>query len=120
MPSFSSSAHTYSGLSASASSRCLNGLCESLLDVYVKSLTYLYSPCMVFNNVTSLPLLLLTSLGDTGTLKPLLGDGDDMDELLSRGKVYLLIHALVCNLTRFGFGPCKLYLFSRSSAMLTL
>jgi hypothetical protein len=62
---------------------------------------------MVFNNVTSLPLLLLSSLGDTGTLAPLMGDGDDMDELLSRGKVYLLIHALVCNLTRFGFGPCE-------------
>lgn len=61
---------------------------------------------MVFNNVTSLPLLLLSSLGDTGTLKPLLDDGDDMEELMSRGKVYLLIHALVCNLTRFAFGPC--------------
>lgn len=65
---------------------------------------------MVFNNVTSLPLLLLESLGDTGTLKPLLGKGEDMDDLLSKGKVYLLIHALVCNLTRFAFGPCTLSL----------
>ena len=69
---------------------------------------------MVFNNVTSLPLLLLSSLGDTGTLKPLLGKGDDMEEVMSRGKVYLLIHALVCNMTRFGFGPCKLPSFAVS------
>nr|XP_031862775.1 uncharacterized protein CI109_001787 [Kwoniella shandongensis]KAA5529847.1 hypothetical protein CI109_001787 [Kwoniella shandongensis] len=61
-------------------------------------------PCMVFNNATSLPLLLLTSLGKNGTLAPLVGK-DDLDQVLSRGKVYLLINALVCNLTRFTFGP---------------
>ncbi|KAK8869782.1 hypothetical protein IAR55_000350 [Kwoniella newhampshirensis] len=53
---------------------------------------------------TSLPLLLLTSLGKNGTLAPLIGD-DDLDQVLSRGRVYLLINALVCNLTRFTFGP---------------
>ncbi|WWD15944.1 hypothetical protein CI109_100368 [Kwoniella shandongensis] len=53
---------------------------------------------------TSLPLLLLTSLGKNGTLAPLVGK-DDLDQVLSRGKVYLLINALVCNLTRFTFGP---------------
>jgi hypothetical protein len=62
---------------------------------------------MIFNNVTSLPLLLLGSLGDNGTLEGLVGKDDSMSEMLSRGKVYLLIHALVCNLTRFTFGPCE-------------
>ncbi|KAL7423975.1 hypothetical protein Q5752_001560 [Cryptotrichosporon argae] len=57
-------------------------------------------PCMVFNNATSLPLLLLNSLGSMGTLDPLLGKGESLDAALSRGRVYLLINALVCNLTR--------------------
>lgn len=55
---------------------------------------------MIFNNVTSLPLLLLSSLGDNGTLDPLVGKGESLSKVLDRGKVYLLIHALVCNLTR--------------------
>ncbi|KAJ9099766.1 hypothetical protein QFC21_003764 [Naganishia friedmannii] len=62
-------------------------------------------PCVVFNNATSLPLLLLESLGTTGTLKQLMRDGESMDDVLNRGRVYLLINALVCNLTRFAFGP---------------
>ncbi|KAJ9118171.1 hypothetical protein QFC22_004075 [Naganishia vaughanmartiniae] len=62
-------------------------------------------PCVVFNNATSLPLLLLESLGTTGTLKQLMRDGETMDDVLDRGRVYLLINALVCNLTRFAFGP---------------
>ncbi|WVF68279.1 hypothetical protein IAT40_003044 [Kwoniella sp. CBS 6097] len=61
-------------------------------------------PCMVFNNATSLPLLLLSSLGKNGTLSPLVGK-DGLDDVLDRGQVYLLINALVCNLTRFSFGP---------------
>lgn len=47
----------------------------------------LYSPCMIFNNVTSLPLLLLSSLGDNGTLEPLVGKGDSTSDVLDRGKV---------------------------------
>ena len=68
-------------------------------------------PCVVFNNVrsvclpqsrrssnvpadsvsqaTSLPLLLLESLGTTGTLKQLMRDGETMDDLLNRGRVSL-------------------------------
>ncbi|OCF41258.1 endoplasmic reticulum protein [Kwoniella heveanensis CBS 569] len=61
-------------------------------------------PCMVFNNATSMPLLLLSSLGKNGTLSPLVGK-DSLDDVLDRGQVYLLINALVCNLTRFSFGP---------------
>jgi ABC-type microcin C transport system permease subunit YejE len=45
----------------------------------------------VFNNVTSLPLLLLSSLGSTSALDSL-GKGE---EVLKRGEVYFLINALV-------------------------
>ncbi|KAI5450380.1 hypothetical protein NCC49_003162 [Naganishia albida] len=72
-------------------------------------------PCMVFNNATSLPLLLLESLGNTGTLKQLMRDGESIDEVLNRGRVYLLINALVCNLTRFAFGPYLLQQDSESN-----
>ncbi|OCF71832.1 hypothetical protein I204_07895 [Kwoniella mangroviensis CBS 8886] len=61
-------------------------------------------PCMVFNNATSLPLLLFSSLGKNGTLSPLVKN-DDLDAVLDRGQVFFLINALVCNLTRFSFGP---------------
>ncbi|ORY23035.1 endoplasmic reticulum protein [Naematelia encephala] len=60
-------------------------------------------PCLIFNNATSLPLLLLKALGANGTLDSL-SDGD-LDKVLSRGRVYLLINTLVCNLARFSFGP---------------
>ncbi len=42
---------------------------------------------MIFNNVTSLPLILLSSLGDNGTLDPLVGKGESLSEVLDRGKV---------------------------------
>jgi hypothetical protein len=44
-------------------------------------------PCMIFNNATSLPLLLLQALGKIGTLKSLVGEGEGMSEVLARGKV---------------------------------
>lgn len=59
-----------------------------------------FSPCLVFNNATSLPLLLLTSLSTVGTLSQLVLPGDSLQGVLERGKVYVLINALVCNLTR--------------------
>jgi hypothetical protein len=51
-------------------------------------------------------LLLLNTLGKNHTLDPLMQKGDSLDDLLQRGRVYLLINALVGNLTRFTFGPC--------------
>ena len=42
---------------------------------------------MIFNNATSLPLLLLQALGKIGTLKSLVGEGEEMSEVLARGKV---------------------------------
>ncbi|WWD01360.1 hypothetical protein V866_008303 [Kwoniella sp. B9012] len=46
----------------------------------------------------------IISLGKNGTLSPLVKN-DDLDAVLDRGQVFLLINALVCNLTRFSFGP---------------
>ncbi|WVW83051.1 hypothetical protein I302_105068 [Kwoniella bestiolae CBS 10118] len=46
----------------------------------------------------------IISLGKNGTLSPLIKN-DDLDSVLDRGQVFLLINALVCNLTRFSFGP---------------
>ncbi|KAL1411639.1 hypothetical protein Q8F55_002603 [Vanrija albida] len=62
-------------------------------------------PCIVFNNTTSLPLLLLNCLAKAGTIEELLVDGDTTKKALSRGVVYVLIYSLVANLARFGFGP---------------
>ncbi|ODQ53265.1 auxin efflux carrier [Saitoella complicata NRRL Y-17804] len=58
----------------------------------------------VFNNVTSLPLLLLESLEKTGTLEPLAGGGS-VSDALAKGKSYILVNALVNNIMRFAFGP---------------
>lgn len=41
----------------------------------------------VRTQATSLPLLLLESLGNTGTLKQLMRDGESIDEVLNRGRV---------------------------------
>ncbi|KAK4049973.1 hypothetical protein OIV83_003797 [Microbotryomycetes sp. JL201] len=62
-------------------------------------------PLFIFNNVTSLPLLLLSALSSTGALDSLVRDGDTLDQLVSRGKVFFLLNALCGNLTRFAFGP---------------
>lgn len=58
--------------------------------VCVSGWAVIYRPCMIFNNATSLPLLLLQSLGKTGTLKSLVGEGEEMDDVISRGRVSAL------------------------------
>ncbi|KAJ7505390.1 hypothetical protein B0H11DRAFT_1708938, partial [Mycena galericulata] len=64
-----------------------------------------YVPMFIFNNVTSLPLLLINALGATGALDPLVTPGKTLDGVLKTGRVYFLINALVGNLTRFALGP---------------
>ncbi|CAE6486246.1 unnamed protein product [Rhizoctonia solani] len=60
----------------------------------------------VFNNATSLPLLLLNSLEKTGTIEIIIGkDGGSVEDAVARGQTYLLIAALVGNLGRFALGP---------------
>jgi hypothetical protein len=57
-------------------------------------------PCLVFNNVTSLPLLMFSSLSSQGALDDLVGKGETVDSLLRRARSYILVHALVCNLSK--------------------
>ncbi|KAL8291781.1 hypothetical protein RQP46_002039 [Phenoliferia psychrophenolica] len=64
-----------------------------------------YVPMFVFNNATSLPLLLITALSTTGSLDGLVPINDTLAAVLKRGRVYILINSLVGNLTRFGLGP---------------
>ncbi|KAJ7505388.1 auxin efflux carrier [Mycena galericulata] len=64
-----------------------------------------YVPMFIFNNVTSLPLLLINALAATGGLDPLITPGKTLDSVLKTGRVYILINALVGNLTRFALGP---------------
>ncbi|SGZ32153.1 BQ5605_C043g12095 [Microbotryum silenes-dioicae] len=59
----------------------------------------------VLSQVTSLPLLLLHALLQTRALDSLVRPGEPLFLVLSRGRVYILINALVGNLTRFAFGP---------------
>ncbi|CAE7104192.1 unnamed protein product [Rhizoctonia solani] len=60
----------------------------------------------IFNNATSLPLLLINSLEKTGTIRIIIGkNGGSVADAVTRGRTYLLIAALVGNLGRFAFGP---------------
>lgn len=61
------------------------------------------TPAMAFNNSTSLPLLLVTSLAATGVLKPL--TGDDVDGSINRVKSYFLVNSMVSNTLTFVLGP---------------
>lgn len=69
--------------------------------------------------MTSLPLLLIDALAATGSLDDLVPVGDTLASVVKRGRVYILINALVGNLTRFASGPCSsshpLALFSSRS-----
>ncbi|CAK5284263.1 unnamed protein product [Mycena citricolor] len=64
-----------------------------------------YVPMFIFNNVTSLPLLLINALGATGALDPLVTPDRPLETLMRLGRVYILINALVGNLMRFAIGP---------------
>lgn len=59
--------------------------------------------------VTSLPLLLISALAAAGSLDGLLGPGDVLADVIQRGRVYILINALVGNLMRFALGPCTFH-----------
>ncbi|KAJ7254388.1 hypothetical protein B0H12DRAFT_1184130 [Mycena haematopus] len=64
-----------------------------------------YVPMFIFNNVTSLPLLLINALAATGGLDPLVTGDRTLESALRIGRVYILINALVGNLARFALGP---------------
>lgn len=61
------------------------------------------TPAMAFNNTTSLPLLLVTSLAATGVLTPI--TGDDVGGAINRVKSYFLVNSMVSNTLTFSLGP---------------
>lgn len=61
------------------------------------------TPAMAFNNSTSLPLLLVTSLAATDLLVPL--TGDDINGAINRVKSYFLVNSMVSNTLTFVLGP---------------
>ncbi|SDA02344.1 BZ3501_MvSof-1269-A2-R1_Chr12-3g03552 [Microbotryum saponariae] len=77
-------------------------------DPFIRALALMadsYVRLHLLSQVTSLPLLLLHALSQTGALDSLVRPGEPLSLVLSRGRVYILINALVGNLTRFAFGP---------------
>jgi hypothetical protein len=58
-----------------------------------------------FNNTTSLPLLLVQSLGATGILNSIILDGDSSSAALDRAESYFLVSAMVSNSLTFALGP---------------
>jgi hypothetical protein len=58
-----------------------------------------------FNNTTSLPLLLVQSLGATGILNSIIPDGDTSSAALDRAESYFLVSAMVSNSLTFALGP---------------
>ena len=58
-----------------------------------------------FNNTTSLPLLLVQSLGATGILNSIIPDGDSSSAALDRAESYFLVSAMVSNSLTFALGP---------------
>ncbi|KAJ7640543.1 membrane transport protein-domain-containing protein [Mycena rosella] len=68
-----------------------------------------YVPMFIFNNVTSLPLLLINSLAASGGLDSLVTADRTLESIQKIGRVYFLINALVGNLTRFALGPCDFF-----------
>lgn len=64
------------------------------------------TPAVSFNNTTSLPLLLVQSLGATNILSSLfMSDQDTMSDAVDRARSYLLLNAMVGNSLTFALGP---------------
>ncbi|KAF8583386.1 hypothetical protein K439DRAFT_59872 [Ramaria rubella] len=62
-------------------------------------------PCCMYNNVITLTLLMIETLGSTGALDGIIGDPTAIPDALRRAKIYCLINALVYNLTKFSIAP---------------
>lgn len=64
------------------------------------------TPGLMFNNTTSLPLLLARNLDETGIMSQLLRDKKDTSsKALDRIESYILINAVFHTVLRFGLGP---------------
>lgn len=63
------------------------------------------TPALAFNNTTSLPLLLVQSLGSTGALEQILqSPSDTVSAAVDRARSYLLVSSIVGNGLTFGLG----------------
>lgn len=63
------------------------------------------TPALAFNNTTSLPLLLIQSLGSTGALSQVLqSPSDTVSDAVDRARSYLLVASIVGNSLTFGLG----------------
>ena len=65
-------------------------------------------PSIAFNNTTSLPLLLIESLQTTGILTPLVGNGEETSDAVTRARTYFLVSAVVSHALTFGLGGSEL------------
>lgn len=64
------------------------------------------TPAISFNNSIALPLLLISSLQETGILKELLmSETDNPSDALLRAKSYFLVNAMVADSITFALGP---------------
>ncbi|KAF2714576.1 hypothetical protein K504DRAFT_420497 [Pleomassaria siparia CBS 279.74] len=63
------------------------------------------TPALSFNNTTSLPLLLVQSLKQTGILDTILVNGDTASAAIDRAESYFLVNAMVSNSLTFALGP---------------
>ncbi|KAF8249229.1 hypothetical protein K440DRAFT_598944 [Wilcoxina mikolae CBS 423.85] len=69
----------------------------------VLKLPFWVTPACMFNNTTSLPLLLTKSLTTTGILSSIAGD--DVAAAVDRAQSYFLINSMVSNTATFVIGP---------------
>lgn len=76
-----------------------------LLAVKIFNFPAFVTPALAFNNTTSLPLLLIESLGSTGILNRLLLDDDSVEDAINRAQAYFLVCAIVGNCLTFALGP---------------
>jgi len=64
------------------------------------------TPALAFNNTTSMPLLLFSSLASTGILSTVLNGPDDTSSAaIARAKSYFLVNSMVSNSLTFAVGP---------------
>ncbi|PGH23928.1 hypothetical protein AJ80_01990 [Polytolypa hystricis UAMH7299] len=63
------------------------------------------TPSCIFNNTTSLPLLLVQSLQSAGSLDVLVPSGETVSDAVERAQSYLLVCAVINKIIAYGLGP---------------
>ncbi|KAJ5803796.1 uncharacterized protein N7518_000099 [Penicillium psychrosexuale] len=75
------------------------------LSSYLLGLPQWVTPACSFNNTTSLPLLLLHSLGSVGSLKLILRHGETTSSAISRAQSYFLVCGVISKTIAYVVGP---------------